>query len=275
MAFLADALTYGLVADGLFAVGALSWLLPFAFLRNGQPKKLICYTHRAAPFLQSDRKTFEELTVRYADRELIYPVRYTLYVWNCGDVTITSADLSKGDPFGFGRADLDVLDYTSVWSTREGVNARCRVNPARNRLLFDFDVLVPNDGFAIEFLADLPNAKQRRKFELKSCGTIKGLSRPPLHARGADERGRGWQGTLALVGLALFLLSTSLMAYDAWNSGFNVLGAVKVLAVLLFAAAATVMGGLLISALDRSTTVKVPRLLYRGQHSPIEKGAGA
>jgi hypothetical protein len=35
------------------------------------------------------------------------------------------------------------------------------------------------------------------------------------------------------------------------------------------------MGGLLMSALDKSPTIKVPRLLYRGQQSPIEKGAGA
>jgi hypothetical protein len=274
MALLADVLSIELAADGFIAVGFVSWLLPFAFF-NGHAKKLICYAHRAAPFLQSDRKAFEDLSVRYAERELTFPVRYTLYVWNCGDVTITGADLSKGDPFGFGRSDLDVLDYTQVWSTRDGVNARCRLNPARNRLLFDFDVLVPNDGFAIEFLADLPNAKRRQKFELKSCGTVKGLSRPPLHARGGDDRSRGWQSTLALVGLALFMLSTALMGYDAWNSGLNLLGAVKMLAVLLFAAAAMVMAGLLISALDKSTTVKVPRLLYRGQHSPIEKAAGA
>ena len=254
---------------------ALSWLLPFAFFKRAQPRKLICYAHRASPFLQSDRKAFEDLSVRYAERELTYPVRYTLYVWNCGDVTITGADLSKGDPFGFGRSDLDVLDHTPVWSTRDGVNARCRINPARNRVLFDFDVLVPNDGFAVEFLADLPNAKRRQRFELKPCGTIKGLSRSPLHARGAYDHTKGWQSTLALGGLALFLLSTILMAYDAWNSGFNLLGAVKFLAVLVFAAAAMVMGGLLMSALDKSTTIKVPRLLYRGQQSPIEKGAGA
>src|SRR5919108_845986 len=163
----------------------LSWLLPFALLKSGQPKKLLCYAHRVSPFLQSDRKAFEDLSVRYAERELIYPVRYTLYVWNCGDVTITASDLSKGDPFGFGRPDLDILDCTPVWSTRDGVNAKCRINPAKNRLLFEFDVLVPNDGFAVEFLADFPNAKRRRKFGLKSFGTIKGLSKPPLHARGA------------------------------------------------------------------------------------------
>jgi hypothetical protein len=252
---------------------ALSWLLPFAF-KGAQQKKLICYAHRASPFLQSDRKAFEDLSVRYAERELSYPVRYTLYVWNCGEVTITGADLSRGDPFGFGRADLEVLDDTPVWSTRTGVNARCRINPARNRLLFDFDVLVPNDGFAVEFLADLPDAKRRQRFELKPCGTIKGLSRAPLYARGAYDHSKGWQSTLALAGLALFLLSTALMAYDTWNSGLNLLGAVKLLAALVFAAAATVMGGLLMSALDKSTTIKVPRLLYRGQQSPVEKGAG-
>jgi hypothetical protein len=35
------------------------------------------------------------------------------------------------------------------------------------------------------------------------------------------------------------------------------------------------MGGLLLSVRDKSTTIKVPRLLYRSQHSPIETGAGA
>jgi len=252
---------------------ALSWLLPLA--KSGQPKKLICYAHRASPFSQSDRKTIEDLCVRYADRELVYPVRYTLYVWNCGDVTITGSDLSKDDPFGFGRPDLDILDHAPTWSTRDGVNARCALNPARNRLLFEFDVLVPSDGFAVEFLADLRDAKRRRKLDLGSFGTVKGLSRPPLQARGASAGATGRRGSLALAGLVLFLLGATWMAYDAWNSGLNLLGATKTLAALLFAAGAAAMAGLLLSARDNSAAVKVPRLLYRDQHSPLERGAGA
>jgi hypothetical protein len=274
-AVLADAVTIGLAVDGLIAVGFLGWLLPSVFFKSRQPKKLMCYAHRVLPFSQSDPKTFEDLSVRYADRELICPVRYTLYVWNCGDVTITGSDLAKADPFGFGRNDLDVLDTMPVWSTHDGVNARCRIDSARNKLLFEFDVLAPYDGFAVEFLADFSAAKRRRKFDLKSCGTVKGLSRPPRNAQGAYDRAKRWQGSLALAGLAICLLSTTLMAYDAWNSGFNLLGAVKLLAALLFAAAAVVMGGLLLSVRDKSTTIKVPRLLYRSQHSPIETGAGA
>jgi hypothetical protein len=270
----ADAISSGLADVALVAGGFLSWLLPFAFFRSEQPKKLICYTHRVSPILQSDPKAFEDLSVRYAERELTFPVRYTLYVWNCGDVTITGADLVKADPFGFGRAELDILETTPVWSTRNGVNAQCRIDAAKNKLLFAFDVLAPNDGFAVEFLADLRNGK-RRKFDLKSCGTIAGLSRPPVHAQGAYERARRWQGTLAVAGMAVCLVSTFLMAFDAWHSGLGLLAAVKVLAMLLFAAGAMLMGGLLISALDQSASIKVPRLLYRNQHPPIERPAGA
>jgi hypothetical protein len=40
--------------------------------KTARPKKLLCA--RTSPFLQSDRKAFEDLTVGHAERELLYPV---------------------------------------------------------------------------------------------------------------------------------------------------------------------------------------------------------
>ena len=100
-------------------------------------------------------------------------------VWNCGNVTINRDDISNIDPIAFGRNDIEILETNPIWTTRESTNPTHLIDTAKKKAVFEFDFLDPNDGFAVQFLADKADSETRWQTNLQCYGTIKGLTRSP------------------------------------------------------------------------------------------------
>ncbi|MFZ5736878.1 MAG: hypothetical protein ACOY6K_08360 [Pseudomonadota bacterium] len=145
----ANNLAIALAIAGLIGGGFLSWFFTLIYFKKGQTRKRLCYASSNASYLGYNRGEFRSLTVRYGDKELANPLRYTLYVWNSGNVTINGTDISAIDPIAFGRADIEILETTPLWSTRDSINAKLLVDVDKKKMFFEFDFLDPNDGFAV------------------------------------------------------------------------------------------------------------------------------
>src|SRR5258708_36662137 len=120
----ANYLGIALALIGLVGGGFVSWIITFFYFKKGQTRKLLCYATSSGSYLGYNQGDFHDLSVRYGDKQLANPFRYTLYVWNCGNVTINRADISGIDPLAFGRNDLEVLETNPIWSTRDSTNPK-------------------------------------------------------------------------------------------------------------------------------------------------------
>lgn len=227
---------FGIVLTCLgLAGGALSsWLFTFFYFKKSQSRKLLCYTTRDSDYLGYNRADFNNLSVHYGDKKLANPVRYTLYVWNCGNVTINGADISNVDPLAFGKNGIEILETAPIWSTRDSINPKLLIDSNKMKIAVEFDFLDPDDGFAIQFLADRPN-QPGRWHPLQAYGTVKGLHRAPFHVAAGFERASWWQKYVATAAIAFFAFSTVAIGYDAWQSGMVITSLIKFLAAVIFA----------------------------------------
>jgi hypothetical protein len=219
---------------GLVGGGFLSWLFTFYYFKKAQSRRLLCYTARSISYLGFSRADFNNLSVHYGERQLLNPARYTLYIWNCGNVIINHSDISQVDPLGFGQADIEILEIAPIWSTCDSINAKVLIDADKTRVIVEFDFLDPDDGFAVEFLADHSAQQPLWPNALQAYGTVKGLNRAPFHAATGFEQ-TSWWGTYVAIAAALFFaFSSAAIIYDAWQFGMVLTGLVKVLAAIIF-----------------------------------------
>jgi hypothetical protein len=247
---------------GLIGGGFLSWLFTFVYFKKGQSQRLLCYATRNTDYLGYRRADFHNLSVRYGDKQLVNPVQYTLYIWNCGNVTLHNSDISKVDPLAFGQTGIDILETAPVWSTRDSTNPKLTIDVSKTKLFLEFDFLDPGDGFAVQFLADRSNQEQRWPDALQSYGTIKGLSRAPFRVTPAFEKGSWWGTYAALAATLFFAFSSVALFYDAWQAGMVITSFIKVLAGIFFGLVAVAIA---ISLLERfgDRSFVIPALLRR------------
>ena len=78
---------------GLVGGGLLSWLVTFAYFKKAQTRKQLCWAIYSTSYLGYDQGDFSDLSIHYGDKQLKNPFRYTLYIWNCGNVTLNRTDL--------------------------------------------------------------------------------------------------------------------------------------------------------------------------------------
>ncbi len=257
-----------LAVAGLLGGGLISWAITFVYFKKAQTRKLLCYATHSANYLGYDNGDFHDLTVRLGDKQLKNPFRYTLYVWNCGNVTINRSDISTIDPLAFGRNDIEILETNPIWTTRESTNSHVMLDAAKKRLSFEFDFLDPNDGFAVQFLADKSNSDAWWQTNLQCYGTIKGLSRSPYQVDAKFTETHWWS---LLVGLAVIVFlgfCMLAMGYDAWLSGLSLYGLVRLLAATIFGLIAIL--AIVVTFEDRggSSSEVIPGLLRKTKHDP-------
>jgi hypothetical protein len=259
-----------LAVAGLLGGGLLSWVITFAYFKKAQSRKLLCYASRSTSYLGYNGGDFHDLSVRYGEKQLKNPFRYTLYVWNCGNVTINRADISNIDPLAFGRNDIEILETNPIWTTRESTNPKLMLDASKTRLTFEFDFLDPNDGFAVQFLADKADSKSWWQTNLQCYGTIKGLSRSPRQVEAKFTETRWWSLPLGLVAIAFLGFCTLAMGYDSWLSGLSVHGLVRLFAAVIFGL--ITVGATVATFQDRgrSSSEVIPSLLRRSEHGPPE-----
>jgi hypothetical protein len=227
-------LSIALAFLGLIGGGFASWIVTFIYFKKGQTLKLMCFSHSSTSYLGHNQGDFHDLSVRYGEKQLANPFRYTLYVWNCGSVTINGDDISAIDPLAFGRNDIEILETTSIWSTRDSINPKLLIDAAKNKVVFEFDFLDPNDGFAVQFLADKTSSDSWWQTNLQCYGTVKGLNRSLYQVDATFEKAHWWSTVIGF-GVFLFLTLCSIaMAYDAWLSGFVLTSIARVLASGIF-----------------------------------------
>jgi hypothetical protein len=214
--------------------GFLSWLFTFVYFKKGQSRRLLCYATRNTDYLGYRRADFHNLSVHYGEKQLVNPVRYTLYVWNCGNITLNNSDISKVDPLGFGQGGIEILETAPIWSTRDSTNPKLTIDASKTKLFLEFDFLDPGDGFAVQFLADRSTAERQWPDTLQSYGTIKGLNRAPFHVAARFEKSSWWSTYVALAVALFFAFSAAAIFYDAWQSGMTVTSFIKLLAAITF-----------------------------------------
>jgi hypothetical protein len=264
----ANYLAIVLALMGLVGGAVASWFTTFVYFKKGQTRKLLCYASSSASYLGYNQGDFHDLSVRYGDKQLANPFRYTLYVWNCGNVTINSADMSSIDPLAFGRNDIEVLETNPIWSTRDSTNPKLLIDATKKKIVFEFDFLDPNDGFAVQFLADKSNSDAWWQTNLQCNGTIKGLTRSPYQVATKFNKTRWWS---FFIGLALFLFfgfCAIAMGYDAWLSGFSLAGLVRTLAAAIFALFAFLTAIINLEDRTNSSAEVIPALLRKSNEIP-------
>ena len=259
-----------LAIGGLLGGGLVSWVITFAYFKKAQTRKLLCYATYSANYLGYGGDDFHDLSVHFGDKQLKNPFRYTLYVWNCGNVTINRADISNIDPLAFGSSDIEILETTPIWATRESINAQLLIDASKKKLTFEFDFLDPNDGFAVQFLADKADSKQWWQTNLQCYGTIKGLSRLPHQVEAKFTETHWWSFLLGLAAIAFLGFCTLAMAYDAWLSGLSVYGLVRLLAAAIFGLITILAIVATFEDRGRSSSEAIPSLLRRSKHDPPE-----
>jgi hypothetical protein len=246
----------------LIGGGFLSWLFTFVYFKKGQSLRLLCYTTRDTDYLGYRRADFNNLSVRYGDQQLVNPVRYTLYVWNCGNVTLNNSDISRVDPLAFGQSEIEILETTPIWSTRDSINPKLTIDVSKTKVFLEFDFLDPQDGFAVQFLADRPAQERRWAGTLQSYGTIKGLNRAPFRVAARFEKSSWWGTYVAVAAAVFFAFSAAATFYDAWQSGMAVTSFIKLLAAIIFGLIAIVITAMTFEgSSDRSFVI--PSLLRR------------
>jgi hypothetical protein len=214
-------LSVTLALVGLIGGSFVTWLVTFAYFKKAQTRKLLCYANSSTSYLGYNQGDFHDLSVRYGDKQLKNPFRYTLYVWNCGNVTINRADISNIDPLAFGRSDIEILETNPIWTTRESTNPKLLIDATKTKVAFEFDFLDPNDGFAVQFLADKANSDNWWQTNLQCYGTIKGLTRSPYQVEPNFTKAHWRSFIIGLVVFLFFGFCTIAMGYDAWLSGLS------------------------------------------------------
>jgi hypothetical protein len=252
---------------GLVGGGFLSWLFTFVYFKKGQSRRLLCYATRNTDYLGYRRADFHNLSVHYGDKQLINPVRYTLYVWNCGNVTLNNSDISKVDPLGFGQSGIEILETAPIWSTRESTNPKLTIDASKTKLFLEFDFLDPGDGFAVQFLADRSTQEPMWPDTLQSYGTIKGLNNAPFRVAAGFEKSSWWGTYIALAAALFFAFSAAAIFYDGWQSGVAVTSFIKLLAAIIFALIAI---GITVASFEgfRDRSFVIPGILRRPSDVP-------
>jgi hypothetical protein len=266
-------LSVALALVGIVGGGFVSWIITFAYFRKAQTRKQMCYANFSTNYLGYNQGDFHDLTVRYGDKLLKNPFRYTLYIWNSGNVTINRADISDIDPLAFGRADIDILETNPIWTTRESTNPKLLIDVTKKKVVFEFDFLDPNDGFAVQFLADKADSDTWWQTNLQCYGTIKGLTRSPYQVEAKFTKTHWWSLFIGTAVFSFFGICALAMGYDAWLSGLSFLGLMKALATAIFALIAVFAA--MITFQDRvgSSAEVIPALLRRANDNSSEDGS--
>jgi hypothetical protein len=261
-------LSITLALVGIIGGGFVSWMITFAYFKKAQTRKLLCYANISTSYLGYNQGDFHDLSVRYGDKQLKNSFRYTLYVWNCGTVTINRADISNIDPLAFGRNDIEILETNPIWTTRESTNPKLLIDVTKKRVVFEFDFLDPNDGFAVQFLSDKDDSDAWWQTNLQCYGTIKGLTRSPYQVEAKFTKTHWWSFFIGLAVFLFFGFCALAMGYDAWLSSLSFSGLVRVLAAAIFAVI-TIFAAM-ITLQDRvgSSAEVIPALLRRANDSP-------
>jgi hypothetical protein len=255
---------------GLIGGGLISWIVTFAYFKKAQTRKLLCWASSCTSYLGHNQGDFHDLSVHYGDKQLKNPFRYTLYVWNCGNVTINRADVSGLDPLAFGRSDIEILETNPIWTTRESTSPTLLIDATKKKAVFEFDFLDPNDGFAVQFLADKSDPEKWWQTNLQCYGTIKGLTRSPYQVEANFTKTHLWTLLVGLAIIFFFGFCTLAMAYDAWISGLSFSALVKLLAAVIFALITLIAAIVSLQGRDRSSSEVIPALLRRSNHDPSE-----
>jgi hypothetical protein len=263
-------LSIGLALVGLVGGGLVSWIVTFAYFKKAQARKLLCWAIYSTSYLGYDPGDFSDLSVHYGERQLRNPFRYTLYVWNCGNVALDRADLSNIDPLAFGRPDIEILETNPVWTTRDSTNPTLLIDAAKKKIIFEFDFLDPGDGFAVKFLADKSESARWWHTNLECYGTVKGLTRSPYQVGATFTKTHWWSLPVGLGAILFFAFCTLAMGYDAWLLGFSLSGLVRVLATAIFAIIMVVSVIATLKDRGRSSSEVIPVLLRRSKHDPPE-----
>jgi hypothetical protein len=267
-----DNANYLSIALGLISLiggSFLSWIVTFIYFKKGQTRKLLCYATSSASYLGYNQGDFHDLSVHYGEKQLANPFRYTLYVWNCGNVTINSADISGIDPLAFGRSDIEILETNPIWSTRDSTNPKLLIDATKKKIVFEFDFLDPNDGFAVQFLADKPNSDTWWQTNLQCYGTIKGLTRSPYQVTTKFHKTHWWS---FFIGLAVFLFFGScaiVMGYDAWLAGSSFAGLVRAIAAAIFGLCTFLTATITLEDRASSSAEVIPTLLRKSNEIPF------
>jgi hypothetical protein len=254
---------------GLVGGGFLSWLFTFFYFKKGQSRRLLCYTTRSSEYLGYSEADFHGLPVHYGNKQLQNPVRYTVYIWNCGNVTLNNSDISTVDPLAFGQSQIEILETAPIWSTRESINPTLILDASKTKLFVNFDFLDPSDGIAVQFLADRPSAERRWPDRLQAYGTIKGLNRAPFHVAAAFDARSWWSTYAGMAALLFFAFCTGAIVYDAWLSGMVLTSIIKVLAAIIFGLISIGIAIFTFEGIGDRTFV-VPALLRRPDESESE-----
>ncbi|WP_146618927.1 hypothetical protein [Rhodoplanes elegans] len=238
----------------------LSWITALYYFKKGQSKKLLCYSIVSYSFLGRNRREFEGLTVSYKDNKIQDPVKYTIFVWNCGNVTIDGKEISRSDPVGFEYNNAEILEIAPARPTRSSISPKISLEARKSCFFLDFDFLDPDDGIAIELIVNRNSANSAPP---KIRGTVKGLNRAPVNVAARFNR-NSWIGSyLSVASAAFFGFSTALMGYDSWQSGFGFEGIVKGFSCFMFLILSITSIAAFFSSLPPIQDPTIPPLLRR------------
>jgi len=194
-------------------------LLGYLFFRLSKRKKYLNFEVKHSPIIHSTKKIPSEFTMQFRGTEVRNLSALTIFFWNAGNETIVGNQISRTDPLRIASPNsFSILDQ----EIRKSSHAR--INPSlesiHDGLAISFDVLEPQDGFAIQILyadkeADENDAAER--FHVR--GSVIGIKQVgEMEPTLLDHAG---SAALLLVALTVFVILIAafiFLGFDLYRS---------------------------------------------------------
>ncbi len=165
-----------------FVVGVgASWLFAWLYFKKSAQQKRLWFSRQQSPIFS---KIVDDIGITYRGHEVRNPHIAEFLVWNSGNTTIRSSDVSAHSPIRFSADNMKFYSAEITLTTKKESNVTATVHD--DTVLVQFDYMDVGDGFVIEMVADdiggHENDRSNRP-DIGLFGTLIGQSSPPTRVK--------------------------------------------------------------------------------------------
>lgn len=168
-------------------IGLVGIVIAIITYRKSKIGQRLVYQSSSTRIIGRNQNTPEEIQIFFHGKEVPRVIKTSLVIWNSGNETIKNSHVTKEDPLRIQFEESEsIISYRILKETRR-TNKVNFVLDQKNKLLFNFNYLDPNDGVRVEILhTDDKNSVEFKgtvigmKQDIKSWNTERGVKRKSM-----------------------------------------------------------------------------------------------